>query len=114
MSSAVNLDNDNPEATRLFEIHEFHSGDGRRIREFRPVKEEDGVDPMYQGLAMLNTPSGPSDMSFPIPAADIDEAVMKFPEAAQQAVDEIRNKNANRIVVPNNGNIPPQPQNTSS
>jgi hypothetical protein len=81
------------------------------VRRMRPVKpdgsDDKGRNVLFVGQAQLYTPAGPLPLSFEIPAANLEEAVAGFGEAAKQAVDqtmreleEMRRDAASSIVVP--------------
>jgi len=84
------------------------------IRVLVPVTatgETDASRPtLYVGQASLYTPGGALPLSFELDAANLAEAVEKFPEAAQRAVDdtmrqlqEMRREAASSLVIPGSG-----------
>ena len=84
------------------------------IRRLVPVTAEgepDASRPMlFSGQTNLMSQAGPLPVECPIEAADLAEALQKFPEAIKQAVErlveearEIRQREASRIVVPGGG-----------
>ena len=86
------------------------------IRVLTPVTasgEEDTARPvLYSGETQLMSQMGPLPVSAPIDAANLEEAIDKFPDAIQQAVErlmeearEMQRREASRIVVP--GQPPP-------
>ena len=86
------------------------------IRVLTPVKVDGSIDTsrpvLYSGETQLMSQMGPVPVHAPIDAANLDEAIAKFPEAVNQAVErlmeearEIQRREASRIVVP--GQPPP-------
>ena len=84
------------------------------IRVLTPVTAEGATDPgrtvVYVGQAQLMTPAGALPLNFEIPAASLAEAVDKFSEATEQAVErtmqeleEMRREAASSIVLPKGG-----------
>jgi hypothetical protein len=81
------------------------------IRRLVPVRRDGSPDPsrpeLYSGQTNLMSQAGPLPVECPLEATDINEAIDKFPEAIQAAVErlieeakEIRKREASRIVVP--------------
>lgn len=86
------------------------------IRVLTPVKVDGSIDTdrpvLYSGETQLMSQMGPVPVHAPIDAASLDEAIAKFPEAVNVAVErlmeearEIQRREASRIVVP--GQPPP-------
>lgn len=86
------------------------------IRVLTPVKVDGSVDSgravLYSGETQLMSQMGPVPVHAPIDAANLQEAIDKFPEAVNAAVErlmeearEIQRREASRIVVP--GQPPP-------
>ena len=86
------------------------------IRVLTPVKVDGAIDTsrpvLYSGETQLMSQMGPVPVHAPIDAANLEEAITKFPEAVNQAVErlmeearEIQRREASRIVVP--GQPPP-------
>lgn len=86
------------------------------IRVLTPVKVDGAIDTsrpvLYSGETQLMSQMGPVPVHAPIDAANLAEAIAKFPEAVNQAVErlmeearEIQRREASRIVVP--GQPPP-------
>ncbi len=86
------------------------------IRVLTPVKVDGQIDTsrpvLYTGETQLMSQMGPVPVHTPIEAASLDEAIQRFPEAVNQAVErlmeearEIQRREASRIVVP--GQPPP-------
>lgn len=86
------------------------------IRVLTPMTADGQLDPgrpvLYSGETQLMSQMGPVPVHAPIDAANLDEAIAKFPEAVNQAVErlmeearEIQRREASRIVVP--GQPPP-------
>lgn len=84
------------------------------IRKLVPVSldgsEDAGRQPMFLGYAQLMSPQGPLPVQCQIPAASLEEAIDRFPQALQQAVmklmEEVKaaqQKESSRIVVPGMG-----------
>ena len=81
------------------------------IRVLTPVKVDGTLDPsrpvLYSGETQLMSQMGPVPVHAPINAASLDDAIAKFPQAVNQAVErlmeearEIQRREASRIVVP--------------
>ena len=86
------------------------------IRRLTPVREDGSDDPdrpvLFVGETTLMSQRGPLPVQAPIEATSLSEAFDKFPEAVQQAVEnlieqarEMQRQEATRIVVP--GQTPP-------
>lgn len=86
------------------------------IRVLTPVQVDGAIDTsrpvLYSGETQLMSQMGPVPVHAPIDAANLEEAIAKFPEAVNQAVErlmeearEIQRREASRIVVP--GQPPP-------
>ncbi len=84
------------------------------IRRLTPIKSDGSDDAgrqvLYIGQAQLMTPMGALPLSFELDAGSLDEAVGKFAEAAQDAVEnaakeleEMRRDAASSIYVPGSG-----------
>jgi hypothetical protein len=84
------------------------------IRRLTPVTTTGATDParpvLFSGQTQLLTPAGVLPLVFEIEAHDLEEALAKFPEgvnaALEQAIDEareMRREAASRIVVPEVG-----------
>ncbi len=81
------------------------------IRRLSPVKPDGSPDPsrtaQFIGQTHVMTGMGPVPLDIPIEAADLAEAIRKFPEAAKAAVErmveevkEYQRREASRIVTP--------------
>ncbi|MGH8300490.1 MAG: hypothetical protein ACRET5_03385 [Steroidobacteraceae bacterium] len=92
------------------------------IRRLTPVTVDGATDPkrpvLFSGQTQLLTPAGVLPLAFEIEAATLDQALVKFPEgvnaALEQAIEEareMRRESASRIVVPEvgGGGIGPGP-----
>ena len=90
------------------------------IRRLTPVTADGAVDPtrpvLFSGQTQLLTPAGVLPLGFEIEAATLEEALKKFPDGVQvaleQAIDvarELRREAASRIVVPEVGAAGPGP-----
>ena len=86
------------------------------IRVLTPVKLDGSIDTarpvLYSGETQLMSQMGPVPVHAPIDAANLEEAIAKFPEAVNVAIErlmeearEIQRREASRIVVP--GQPPP-------
>jgi hypothetical protein len=84
------------------------------LRQLTPVKSDGSADDSrpvrFVGQAQLLTPMGALPLSFEIEAADLAQALEKFPEAANGAVEraveelkELRREAASGIVIPEMG-----------
>lgn len=84
------------------------------IRRLTPVTVDGATDPkrpvLFSGQTQLLTPAGVLPLAFEIEAGTLEEALAKFPEgvnvALEQAIDEareLRREAASRIVVPEVG-----------
>lgn len=87
------------------------------LRVLTPVNADGSPDasrePIYTGETQIMTQAGPVPVQTQIAAASLDEAMEKFPEAINNAVEKlleearrIQQQEASRIVVPSG--IPPQ------
>ncbi len=81
------------------------------IQMLTPVKDDGSKDdsraPLFVGEAHLMSPSGPVPVRCEIPAKTLSEAIDKFPQAVNVAVDrmieqakELQRQEASRIVTP--------------
>jgi hypothetical protein len=88
------------------------------IRRLTPVTLDGATDPsrplLFSGQTQLLTPAGVLPLAFEIEAGTLEEALRKFPEgvnaALEQAIDEareMRREAAGRIVVPEVGGMGP-------
>jgi hypothetical protein len=86
------------------------------IRVLTPITTDGETDAsratLYTGETQLMSQHGPVPVHAPIEAANLDEAIEKFPDAVNMAVErlmeearEMQRREANRIVVP--GQAPP-------
>ena len=86
------------------------------IRVLTPVGSDGQIDTnrpvLYTGETQLMSQMGPVPVHAPIEATSLDDAIEKFPEAVNQAIErlmeearEIQRREASRIVVP--GQPPP-------
>ena len=107
----VKLDVDNLYEEKV--ITDRHAG---TIRVLTPIKLDGSVDGgrsvLFSGQTQLLTPAGVLPLVLEIEAADLREAVARFPEgvkaALEQAIDEareMRREQASRIVVPEVGGM---------
>lgn len=90
------------------------------IQVLTPVKTDGTKDPTrpvrYVGQTQVLSAAGPLPLNAPIDARTMDEAIEKFPQAIQQAMDrlmeearEVQRQEASRIVVPKMGPGGPGP-----
>ena len=81
------------------------------IKRLTPIKSDGTPDnsraPIFLGFAQLMSPKGPLPVQNMIPARDLEEAIGKFPEAMNLAVEKLvnaaekaRKDESSRIVVP--------------
>ncbi len=100
--------------TDLYQEEVFTDRKVGSIRRLTPVDTDGGTDSsrrvLYVGQAQLLTAMGPVPLTFEIPADSLREAIDKFPEAAQKAVDhtvdeleQLRREAASSIVIPEPG-----------
>lgn len=88
-----------------------HAGTIRRLTPITSHGTPDATRPLlFSGQTQLLTPAGVLPLVFDIEAANLDEAIRKFPDgvkvALEQAIDEareMRREAASRIVVPDVG-----------
>jgi len=84
------------------------------VRRLTPVTIDGSVDAarpvLFMGQTQLMTPGGVLPLGFEIEAADLAEAINKFPDAVKQALEDaieeaqqMRREAASRIVVPEGG-----------
>jgi hypothetical protein len=84
------------------------------LRRMIPIKVDGTTDTtravLFSGQTQLLTPAGVLPLVFDVPAASLDEALKKFPDAVKGALDEaieeareLRREAASRIVVPEVG-----------
>jgi hypothetical protein len=87
------------------------------IRVMTPVKSDGTTDDarpvLYVGQAQLMTPVGALPLAFEIEAGSLNEAIEKYPEQAQIALDktmeelkELRRQQASSIVMPGDPGVP--------
>lgn len=81
------------------------------IRRLTPVRQDGSLDKgrpvLYVGQTQVMTPAGPIPVDAPIQATNLQEAMERFPAALNRAIEhmvaqieEMRRKEASRIVVP--------------
>jgi hypothetical protein len=87
------------------------------LRRLSPIKEDGTPDSsrpvLFSGETTLMSDRGPLPIQAPIEAKDLNEAMDKFPEAVQAAVErlidqarELQRQQMSRIVVPGQGGMP--------
>jgi hypothetical protein len=100
------------DASNLYREETFTDLRAGTVRRLTPVKTDGSIDAtrptLFTGQAQLLTQIGPLPVSCDIPAKDLGEALDRFPEAIQRAVErmieevkEIQREQASQIVVPN-------------
>jgi hypothetical protein len=98
---AVDLDN-------LYREESFTDLKVASLQRLTPIKPDgESRDPLFMGQTQLMSQAGPVPVHFSIPAKSLAEAMEKFPEAVNQAVErliaearEIQREEASRIIVP--------------
>lgn len=102
------------DSSDLFKEEIFTDRKAGTIRRLTPVSADGATDiarsVVYVGQAQLLTPMGTIPLSFEIAASSLDEAIVRFPEAAKVAVDqtvselkEMQREAASSIVIPEGG-----------
>jgi hypothetical protein len=102
----IKLDSQNLYREELFT--DRRAGTIRRLTPVTVNGDADGSRPtLFSGQTQLLTPAGVLPLVFEIEAANLDEALKKFPDAVKVALDEaieeareMRREQASRIVVP--------------
>jgi len=100
--------------TNLYKEESFTDLKVATIRRLSPIREDgtpDSTRPvLFTGETTLMSDRGPLPIQAPIEAADLNEAMDKFPEAVQGAVErlveqarEMQRQQMSRIVVPGQG-----------
>jgi hypothetical protein len=101
---AVDLDN-------LYREDSFTDLKVASIQCLTPIKPDgspdESRDTLFMGQTQLMSQAGPVPVHFPIPARSLAEALEKFPEGVNQAVErliaeakEMQREEASRIIVP--------------
>jgi hypothetical protein len=101
---AVDLDN-------LYREESFTDLKVASLQRLTPIKPDGSPDEsretLFMGQTQLMSQAGPVPVHFSIPAKSLAEAMEKFPEAVNQAVErliaearEIQREEASRIIVP--------------
>lgn len=112
--SQPNPDDARMDASNLYREEVFTDRQVGTIRVLVPVTSAGDEDParerVYAGQASLYTPAGALPLNFELEAKSLAEAVEKFPEAANKAVEEtmrqlqeMRREQASSLVVPGQG-----------
>ena len=102
------------DATSLYREEVFTDRRAGTLRRLLPVTADGSLDTtravLWLGQTQLMTPGGVLPLGFEIEAANLAEAVEKFPAAVRQALEEaieeaqqMRRESASRIVVPEAG-----------
>jgi len=114
MSERENRIDAGMDAANLYLEEVFSDRGFGTIRRLTPVRSDgspdSGRETVYLGQAQLYTNLGPVPLSFEIEARSLEQAVARFGEAANQAVektmkdlDEFRREAASSIIVPETG-----------
>jgi len=102
----------NPDELYLEETFtDRRAGSLRRLTPVLVSGEPDGSRPvLYVGQAQILTPMGAMPIAFEVDAENLEQAIEKFPEASQVAVErtareikELRREAASQIVIPKTG-----------
>jgi hypothetical protein len=102
------------DVANLYQEDVFTDRAAGSIRRLRPVLASGEPDPsrsvLFSGQTQLLTPGGVLPLGFEIDAASLDEAIAKFPQGVQEALNqaieearEYRREAQSRIVVPEAG-----------
>ena len=102
------------DTTSLYREEVFTDRRAGTIRKMIPILPDGSPDAarpvLYMGQTQLMTPGGVLPLGFEIEAADLQEAITKFPAAVRQALEDaieeaqqMRREAASRIVVPEAG-----------
>lgn len=102
------------DATSLYREEVFTDRRAGTLRRMLPVTADGSLDPsrpvLWLGQTQLMTPGGVLPLGFEIEAANLAEAIDKFPDAVRQALEDaieeaqqMRREAASRIVVPEAG-----------
>ncbi len=102
------------DAASLYQEDVFTDRSAGTIRRLRPVtvsgEPDDSRPVLFSGQTQLLTPGGVLPLGFEIEAASLEEAIGKFPQAVQEALNqaieearEYRREAQSRIVVPETG-----------
>jgi hypothetical protein len=102
------------DAASLYQEEVFTDRMAGTIRRLTPVRVGGEVDAsrpvIFSGQTQLLTPGGVLPLGFEIPAATLEEAIEKFPQAVREALEqaieearEMRREQTSRIVVPETG-----------
>lgn len=117
MSEANKVDiNMDPDAMYREEVYTDRKMGSIRI--MTPVKSDGSEDSerpvLYLGQAQLMTPMGALPLAFEIDASSLNEALEKYPQEAQHALDktleelkELQRQQASSIVMPGDPGMPP-------
>jgi hypothetical protein len=108
------------DATQLYREETFTDRRVGTIRRLSPVLADGSADEkrpvIYVGQAQVMTPMGAVPISFELASTTLDDAVAKFGEAAEQAVQqtmrelqEMRREQASSLVIPDAGGGIPSP-----
>ena len=104
------------DAASLYQEDVFTDRAAGTIRRLRPVLASGEPDPsrpmLFSGQTQLLTPGGVLPLGFEIEAASLEDAIARFPQAVQEALNqaieearEYRREAQSRIVVPEAGGM---------
>lgn len=105
-------------ADELYREETFTDRRSGTLRRLTPVRTDGSPDDtrpvLYLGQAQILTPMGAMPIAFEVEAGSLEEAIEKYPEASQEAVErtaqeleELRREAASQIVVPKGGGAVP-------
>ena len=114
MSETIKLDDLKVDANNLYREEVFSDLRVATIRRLTPIKpdgtNDDSRPTMFSVETQILTPQGLVPVHAPVEAANLAEAIEKFPQAIQAGLDrmieearEIRRQSASRIVTPQDG-----------
>jgi hypothetical protein len=104
--------------SNLYSEESFSDLQAGTIKRLTPVKADGSADKsrktIFIGHASILTPNGPLPIQNNIPAKELSQAIKKFPEVMQQAMDQLikevkkyREQEQSRIQKPDSGLIIP-------
>ena len=102
------------DATQIYREETFTDRRVGTIRRLTPVSADGGPDAarpvLFLGQAQVMTPMGALPISFELDSSTLDDAIAKFGDAAEQAVQqtmrelqEMRREQASSLVIPDAG-----------
>ena len=113
------------DGTNLYREETFTDRKVGTVQRLTPITAEGKPDAarsvLYVGQTQILTPGGALPLSFEVEAASLEEAVSKFGDGAQAAVettmqrlDELRRQSASSLIVPGQGGAPGAPPSGSA